>query len=236
LFKDKGIESLIGSDIDQIVILEVMDDQTLTRLRDLGEKVSNLHVPAESHVFDIDSVRDRYVGYEKTFLEALNMYITEDEIIGKNILRLIELNSKTGYEEFKDRKTKNLRRIARDVSAPKYSKTHCKLLGRLINYTIYSARDMLYLKFGGHATKDGRLLSKDEILEYYEAEFKQMDANPLRRVLELRTQYREFFDNVGPHNETKYIKLLDRLDRCYIPVQKFIAMNLELAKKLQRKQ
>lgn len=232
LFKNGGDGSLIGSDIDQIVVVNSMDDQTLDRLRALREGVSKLRVPTEFHVFDTDTIRDGYHGYERIFLDDLRMHATEEGVIGNNVLDIIEPNGKTNYEAFKDRQVKNLRRLSRDVSAPKYSRTHCTFLGRIINYGIYLARDLLHLKLGGHATKDGGLLSKDQILERYETEFPQIDANPLRTVLELRAQYKLFLDGGAPYDTSKYRGILDQIDGSYQMVQEFIRANLKVAEKM----
>ena len=123
LFKNGGNDSLIGSDIDQIVVINGMESQTLDRLRALRGKVSKLRVPAELHVFDEETIRDGYHGYERTFLDDLGMHATKESIIGNNVLDIIKSNGRTDYEVFKDRGIKNLRRLSRDVSAPKYSRT-----------------------------------------------------------------------------------------------------------------
>ncbi len=234
MFKNGGNGSLIGSDIDQIVVVNSMDDQTLDRLRALRERVSELRVPTEFHVFDAETIRDGYHGYERTFLDDLRMHVTEEGVIGNNVLDIIEPNGRTDYEVFKDRQVKNLRRLSRDVSASKYSKTHCTFLGRIINYAIHLAKDLLYLKLGGHATKDGELLSKDQIFERYETEFPQIDANPLRKVLELRAQYKGFLDGGAPYDTGRYRGILNQIDGSYQMVQEFIRANLKVAEKMER--
>src|SRR3989344_7607274 len=234
LFLNGGNEFLIGSDIDQMVVVNSMDDQTLNQLRALREIVSELRVPTEFHVFDADTIREGYHGYDKTFLYHLRLHVTKDGMIGNNILDLIKPDSRTDYDILKDRQVKNFRRLSRDVSAPKYSRTHCTFLGRIINYTIYLARDMINLKLGEPAIKDEKLVSKDQILERYATEFPQIDASTLRNILELRAQYRGFLDDGVPYDIDKYRRILDQIDCSYPMVQKFIRANLKVAEKIER--
>jgi len=233
LFVNGGDDSLIGSDIDQIVVTNNMDSQTLDRIRALREKVSQLRVPAEFHIVDVDTIRAGHHGYERTFLATLSMQVTEKGVIGNNVLDIIEPDGRTDYDVFKDRQIKNLRRLSRDVSAPKYSKTHCTFLGRIINYTIYLAKDMLYLKLGEHATEGGELLPKESILVRYEEEFPQIDASPFLNVFGLRAQYRAFFDNRKPYDAERYKGILDQIDGCYQMVQEFVRANLKVAEKFE---
>ncbi|MBW2969465.1 hypothetical protein KY314_05135 [Candidatus Woesearchaeota archaeon] len=233
LFKNAGNGSLIGSDIDQIIVVSSMDDQTLNELRAVREKISNLRVPAEFHIFDLDIITEGYHGYERTFLDDLGIHAKGDSIIGNNVLDIIKPNGRTNYEIFRDRQIKNLRRLSRDVSAPKYSRIHCTFLGRIINYTIHLAKDTLHLKNGKPATEDGELLSKKQILGKYEAEFPQVDASPLRRVLDLREQFKGFLNNGPPYDSNRYKGLLDQIDSTYQIVQGFIRANLRIVNKME---
>jgi hypothetical protein len=232
LFKNNGSGSMIGSDVDHIVVVNNLDANTLDKIRIIRGEVSSLPTPIEFHTLDIETIREGHHGYEKTFLEDLRMHVTDECIVGNNILEIMEPEDRNDYGIFKDRHIKNLRRLSRGVSAPKYSRTHCTFLGRIINYAVYLARDMLYLKHGKHATEGGKLLSKECILTRYEHEFPEVEAGALRNVIELRAQYSEFLDGMKPYDATRYKEILDGIDDCYKTMQEFVRANFKEAEKM----
>src|SRR3989344_6516911 len=77
VFKNNGQDFLIGSDIDQIAIVNNLNQPTMDQLCQLRQEI-NPHVPVEFHIFDVDIIQDGYHGYDKTFLEDLRIQAKPD--------------------------------------------------------------------------------------------------------------------------------------------------------------
>lgn len=227
-------EFRIGSDIDFIMVVNSLNPKFVDKLQKLTEKISNLNVPLEYNSVTKEQVKQNLHGYELCFINELKNTISNESVIGNNPLEIINSafqDSDDIVSDFIKRYTGNLRRFGRDAFAPKYGEDYCRFLTRLINYTLFLPKEMCFIKYHNVPTNGIRPLSKEELVELYVNEFKEINPEPLEEILSGWKRYRTFFEE-KLHDPQKYTTILDDITNCYKAVEEFTRKNMNFALKL----
>lgn len=224
----------IGSDIDLKMIVNSLKFKFAERLRNFNINIKKKNVPLEYNPLTREQVEQGFHGMEPCFLETLKTYVSEENIIGNNPLDLVKQRIYT-HDKIVDFFIKihegNLKILGRDSFEPKYDTDYCKFLTRMLNYTLFLPKEMFFVKTHKIPTKNGKSLSKLELVELYTDEFKEIDPEPIQKIASLWQSYRVFFEK-KPYDPSKYTKLLDKIAGCYESIERFTRQNMELAKKL----
>jgi hypothetical protein len=172
-------------------------------------------------------------------------------IIGNNPLSLISPRAYSHEElvdAFAGMYSGHLTELVKGAALPKYGEGHCQFLENLIQYTLLTTKEMLFLK-NHRLPKSGssmpkKPISDKDLVGLYLAEFGEYpvaaDGNgALSQVLNLKTEYRAFIDKFLKQGKStdwvkpaKYTGLLDRIADAYGGAKAFIEENIEIAERM----
>jgi len=216
----------IGSDIDLFIVMESKHAEL--NIRDLASNVTRL---TNVH-FDIKAVKkeDAQMGHHNLlyFYVKTTKDFCSDWIIGNDPTSVIAPRSSWSdvQSEVRDNLIIRVDALinARVRTESDYSRAHCDFLDRLLTLPIYTAINMVRLKYDGQPAISGKRLSKEDTCKLYE----QVDPCELSIILHklilLKKRYRNALSSqdIGVN---AYMQLLNEIDIAYPLALDFIEEN-----------
>lgn len=224
----------VGSDIDVLVITRT--DEACKELRKVHSLVKNeTAVPVEFVPVPIDLAASGNHTVGLFYFNYLKSHCQEG-VVGKSPVEIISPGP-FWNNPFYDVRTRLISNVAglhkKRINRPEsFGEEHCNFLEDLIRQPIYSAIDLLRLKFGEFPHKDGKILSKRACCDIYAEVFPDGDLDGLNKVLEARERYKAFF-NGKKNTERNYIILLQSIGELLPVAVNVIKTNINLLSRLE---
>lgn len=230
-------DSGIGSDIDVLVVTNIWEAEA--HLRELNLSIRNkTFVPIEFVPVTLSLAKDGQHFLDYFYMRYIMTYCKEG-IVGEDPFSVIVANEtwENPFLEVRRRFIAQLTKIAkrRINSSSEYDVEHCDLLEDIMRQPIYSAIDLLRLKYGDYPAdeKTGQPLSKRQCCRLYYDEFSlPLTYNDLCSVLAMREKYRRFLSEVTEKTKEEYIQLLSEVEDILPAARTVINVNLNLLPKL----
>jgi hypothetical protein len=209
-----------GSDVDHAIVSsseDVINDvaQDILSLREYI--FQKYHVPLEFKPhFSVDEAKAAIHRLDRKFMFQLRTYSENGStVIGNNPLEIVRqlplelvLDEKRELiDEMRDYHSQVVEQTRLPDPNDKY---YCLHLERLMRRPLWAAYDMILLNhplpyadlreweptYEHPLTEDGRIPSKERIMELYAENFPDLDAEEhLERIMEIRSKYRDFLAN-----------------------------------------
>jgi len=219
----------LGSDIDVMVVPYSVVD-CMPEIQKIRSEAEALYVPIEINpLVSVRQAKKGMHGMDVSFIAYMRKAITDKTSIGNNPMNVVspcdvELPSAL---EFMLLREEELRRLARDISTPLFSRSNCKFISRMVNYTLFIPQDIYHAKYG-KLPEEG-ILTKAELVEVYKKEFPDMKCDALEDTLLFWKETKKIMmqDKI---NVNEYKELLQWFANQYDRIEDFMIQNIELAR------